>query len=97
VQLWDGLEHALIVRRFAGHSGRIQAVDVAPDGSVFITAEGSKILVWPGPARWADLMCAKLTSNVSRKEWREWISPDLPYVKQCPNLGVADDDRTANR
>jgi WD40 repeat protein len=39
----------------------------------------------------ADL-CAKLVANMSRKQWNEWISPDLDYQKACPELPIAPDD-----
>jgi hypothetical protein len=34
-------------------------------------------------------MCAKLTTN---KQWREWTSPDIDYIKICPDLPVALDE-----
>jgi len=63
----------------------------AEDGRVALTAE-----VFPGfrimrsrPTA-ADL-CAKLVSNMSRKQWNEWVSPDIPYQKACPDLPIQDD------
>ena len=32
------------------------------------------------------MLCDKLTTNMSRKQWREWISPDIEYIKLCPRL-----------
>jgi hypothetical protein len=29
---------------------------------------------------------------MSRKEWREWVSPDIKYECQCPGLPIAPDD-----
>ena len=37
-------------------------------------------------------LCAKLVSNMSRKEWDAWISPDLEYQKACPELPIAPDE-----
>jgi hypothetical protein len=34
-------------------------------------------------------MCAKLATNMSQKQWNEWVSPDIHYVKACPNLPIA--------
>lgn len=94
VQLWDGGERVLIGERFQGH-GRdreVRAVAMAPDASFFVTADDdSKILVWPGPDRWADIICSKLTSNMSHSEWRKWVSPKIDYVLQCPGLAVPKD------
>jgi WD40 repeat protein len=93
VQLWDGIEHVLIGARFLGHGKEeIRAVALAPDGSFFVTADPSTILVWPGPDRWADIICAKLAWNMSREQWREWISPHIAYKVQCEGLAIAPAD-----
>lgn len=94
VQLWDGVEHVLIGRRFTGHGARkIQSVAMAPDGRFFVSADAQKILVWPGPDRWADMVCSKLYQNMSRKQWREWVSSNIPYEEQCsgPDFKIAPD------
>jgi hypothetical protein len=31
-------------------------------------------------------MCAKLTTNMSRQQWRDWVSPDIDYINVCPDL-----------
>ena len=93
IQLWDGLEHVLIGASFKGHNkkARIESVAMAADGSFFVTADHDRILVWPGPDSWADLICSQLAQNMSVKLWREWISPQLAYTKQCPGLPLAPD------
>ncbi len=96
-QLWDGVEHVLVGGRFLGHpaDSAIRAVAVARDGSYFVTADAAKILVWPGPDRWADVICSKLVWNMSQAQWREWVSAAIPYKAQCPGLTVAPDDAAA--
>ena len=89
VQLWDGVEHVLIGEGFRGHEAGIESVAMAPDGSFFVTADTSKILVWAGPGRWADMICSKLVWNMSNKQWRAWVSPKIPYMEQCPGLKPA--------
>ncbi len=87
IQLWDGREHVQIAERFLGHlSSDIRAVALAPDGSFFVTADAATILVWPGPDRWADIICSKLIRNMSANQWREWVSKDIPYEIQCRGL-----------
>ena len=93
VQLWNGAEHVLISDHFTAHNTKIEAVAVAPDGSFFVTADSRKILVWPGPDRWADILCSKLTQNMSDKHWSEWVSPSIPYTLQCPGLPKEADER----
>ena len=36
-------------------------------------------------------MCAKLTTNMSRQQWRDWVSPDIDYIKVCPGLSITPD------
>ena len=52
----------------------------------FIADDFAASGLWPGPAAWPDLLCTKLTTNISRKQWREWISPDIDYDKACATL-----------
>lgn len=93
IQLWNGAEHVLISDHFTAYNKKIQAVAVARDGSFFVTADSSNILVWPGPDRWADILCSKMTQNMSDQHWREWISPSIPYTLQCPDLPKEQDAR----
>ena len=44
------------------------------------------------PPKWPDELCAKVTRNMSRKQWRDWISPEIPYACQCPALPIPPDD-----
>jgi len=91
VQLWDGVEHVLIGKGFHGHgNSEIQSVAIAPGGGFFVTADTNTILVWPGPDRWAKIICSKLSWNMSKKQWQEWVSPHIEYQKQC-DLDVAPD------
>jgi hypothetical protein len=91
IQLWDGAEHVLIGGSFHEHSAQVKSVAMAPDGSFFVTADANEILVWPGPDQWADIVCSKLVRNMSNKQWREWVSPNIPYQEQCTGLEVAPD------
>jgi hypothetical protein len=49
------------------------------------------VKVWPGPAARRDELCATLTQSMSRPQWRDWVSPDIDYIKVCPDLPVAPD------
>ena len=41
--------------------------------------------LWPGHAD-DTALCAKLTTNMSHQQWRDWVSPDIDYSRLCPNL-----------
>jgi hypothetical protein len=48
------------------------------------------VRVWPGYAD-AAAVCAKLTSNMSHHQWRDWVSPNIGYTETCPGLPTAAD------
>jgi WD40 repeat protein len=88
IELWDGTKHVLISDKFEGHTSDIRGAAFWGTGKdqLLFTADKDKILIWPGPDNWADILCKKLLWNMSDKQWRDWVSPDIPYKKQCPNL-----------
>ena len=47
--------------------------------------------VWPAFPDPASALCAKLTTNMNHQQWRDWVSPDIEYIKVCPDLPVASD------
>ena len=47
--------------------------------------------VWPVYPDAISAMCAKLATNMSQKQWNEWVSPDIDYIKVCPDLPMSPD------
>jgi WD40 repeat protein len=64
---------------------RILTLNIAPDERV-------SAWIWPGPAAWHDDLCNKLTYNMSRRQWSEWVSPDIEYRPLCQGLDELPDD-----
>jgi WD40 repeat protein len=58
------------------------------DDSRLVFSSDLGIGSWPGPKTWAGLLCSKLTRNMTRKQWQEWVSPQIDYQVQCPGLPV---------
>ena len=50
------------------------------------SADGT-MRMWPADAT-PEMLCDKLTANMSREQWRDWISadPDIGYTELCPGL-----------
>ena len=60
--------------------------------SIVSAAVDKTVRRWPAPKAWAGALCSKVTRNLSDKEWREWISPEIPYECQCSGLPIPVDD-----
>jgi WD40 repeat protein len=62
----------------------VKVVVSGDDRAVYTTDD----LVWPGPASWHDDLCGKVTTNMTQKQWRDWIStdPNIGYRKLCEGL-----------
>ncbi|WP_040776306.1 nSTAND1 domain-containing NTPase [Nocardia pneumoniae] len=74
------------------HDDVLIGLSFSPDGQRVVSASyDDTVRVWPAHATPADL-CHKLAANMSRKQWRNWVSPKIDYIKACPELPLAPDD-----
>jgi WD40 repeat protein len=91
VRLWNADTGMPIVDALEGHTESVYSVDFSPDGLQLGTAgKDGTIRLWPATAT-PDMLCDKLTANMSRQHWRDWVSPDIDYIKVCPDLPIAAD------
>jgi WD40 repeat protein len=78
-----------------GHVNAVLTVAFSPDKNRVVSGSSDRtVQLWPAPLQeeWAGLLCNKLSANMSHKEWNEWVSPDITYVKDCPDLPIEPDN-----
>lgn len=91
VRLWDIKSHRQIGDPLLGHGEQVISVAWRPDGTGFASASNDgTVYLWPASADPGEI-CSKLTANMSRKQWNDWVSPDIDYKKGCPDLPIAPD------
>ena len=75
-----------------GHADNVARVAFRPGGRTIHSAgRDGGLHLWAAPRRWPEMLCSKLTHNMSTTEWHDWVSPDIAYVEQCPGLPAATD------
>ncbi len=90
VRLWQRETGQAIGEPMRGHEQRVNSVSFNPEGTRIVSGSDDMTLrIWPANNNWKQQLCSKLTRNMSRKEWHEWISSDIKYQKQCPDLPIS--------
>jgi hypothetical protein len=51
------------------------------------------VRLWPVTAT-PQMLCSKLTANMSHKQWRDCVSSDIGYITMCPGLPIPDGGAT---
>jgi WD40 repeat protein len=91
LRLWDAVSRTPIGDALIGHSAAVYGVAFGRGGRLASAGFDHTLRLWPGaPA--PEMLCAKLTANMNRRQWREWVSPDIDYIPACAELPVPPDD-----
>lgn len=78
LQFWDSTHLQPVGKPIKEHLRGVTGVRFTGDGRwVVSSSEDGTVRVWPAPRAWPDLLCAKLTSNISRKEWAVQVSSEI--------------------
>jgi WD40 repeat protein len=84
VRVWDLAETPPDETPLERHHDWVQGVAVSSDDTLIVSgsADGN-IQLWPGPADVGKAVCSKLTADVSRKQWDQWVKGKVPYAPLC--------------
>jgi WD40 repeat protein len=91
VRLWDADTGQPSGQPLTGHQDKVYSVAFSPDGKRIVSGSADKTLRrWSAYAD-ATMLCAKLTTNMSHQQWRDWVSPDIDDIEAYPGLPIPPD------
>ncbi|HWT49452.1 MAG TPA: WD40 repeat domain-containing protein, partial [Mycobacterium sp.] len=93
VRLWDLINRPPPANTpLEGHQNWVHSVAFSPDDSLILSgsADGN-LRLWPAPQDVGEVICSKLTTNMSPKQWSDWVSPKIAYKELCPGKPRAPD------
>jgi WD40 repeat protein len=93
LRLWNADTGQQIGQPFTGHTDKVNGVAFSPDGRQIVSGSADTSLrLWdvPPASTWSDMLCDKLTTNMNRGQWSQWVSRDIPYYDEvCHGLPLA--------
>ena len=87
VRVWEATTGKEIARMT--HDSQVLSVAFSPNGKYMVSGTYNAVRVWI--YRPEDLIaeaCSRVTRNITRAEWKQYIGDALPYQAVCPNLPI---------
>jgi WD40 repeat protein len=93
IRIWDRDSGHQLFGVLSAHTKKINSLAFSSGGEYFASgSDDLTVRIWSNPKTWPAELCKKLTRNMSHKEWSDWVSPDIKYIEQCPDLPIPPDE-----
>ncbi len=88
VRLWEVTSRQPLGKPLDGDGSPVRSVSFSPDGTILASAgKSGAVWLWDvEPESWAARACRRANRNLSLAEWRQYLGPDVPYRRTCPDL-----------
>lgn len=97
VQLWNAGPTNGDRLTLAGHRAQVVSVALSADGSRIVSGSvDGTVRIWSNPPGipLPEALCDKLTTTISRRNWKQWVSETIGYQDVCPGLPPTPDPPT---
>ncbi|MBV9353845.1 MAG: WD40 repeat domain-containing protein, partial [Mycobacterium sp.] len=89
VRLWNADTYQPIGMPFHGHRYMVNGVVFSPDETRILSGSADGDLrLWSTQTEETEIVCSKLSANMSHRQWHQWVSTWMPYTRLCPGLPV---------
>lgn len=84
VRLWNTDSGEEVGAPLKGSSGDVTQIVFSPDGKLLASGDADgAVRLWPAEGT-PDMLCNKMTRNMTRDEWNDWVSNDIDYDDYQP-------------